>query len=61
MESADLLVVCGAGGFADSCKEWNLTTLSTLDGHPPQDPVVMLGHGFSGWKISSVRVVTPSL
>src|SRR5438128_2418803 len=46
MESADLLVVCGAGGFADSCREWNLTTLSTMEAAIRRKvPIVMLGQG----------------
>jgi polysaccharide pyruvyl transferase WcaK-like protein len=31
MENADLFIVCGAGGFADSCREWNMSTLNTLE------------------------------
>jgi colanic acid/amylovoran biosynthesis protein len=46
MESADLLVVCGAGGFADSSRAWNLTTLSTLEVAIRRGiPIVMFGQG----------------
>lgn len=46
MESADLLVVCGAGGFTDSSKDWNLTTLGTLETALRRGvPVAMLGQG----------------
>jgi polysaccharide pyruvyl transferase WcaK-like protein len=46
MENANLLVVCGAGGFADSCREWNLTTLSTMETAIRRKvPTVMLGQG----------------
>jgi polysaccharide pyruvyl transferase WcaK-like protein len=31
MENADLFVVCGAGGFSDTCIEWNMKTLKTLE------------------------------
>lgn len=29
--SADLLVICGAGGFAESCREWNLYVLGLME------------------------------
>jgi polysaccharide pyruvyl transferase WcaK-like protein len=46
MENADLLVVCGAGGFADSCRKWNITILNTLEAAIRRNiPVVMLGQG----------------
>jgi colanic acid/amylovoran biosynthesis protein len=31
LRSCDLLVICGAGGFADSCRDWNLYTLGLID------------------------------
>lgn len=31
LRSCDLLVICGAGGFADSCGEWNLYTLGLIE------------------------------
>lgn len=46
MESADLLVVCGAGGFTDNSREWNLTTLGTLQTAIRRNiPVAMFGQG----------------
>ena len=46
MEGADLFVVCGAGGFTDSCREWNLTTLGTLETALRRHiPVAMFGQG----------------
>jgi colanic acid/amylovoran biosynthesis protein len=30
LNNSDLLVVCGSGGFADSCREWNLSILGTM-------------------------------
>jgi polysaccharide pyruvyl transferase WcaK-like protein len=57
MESADLLVVCGAGGFADSCREWNLTTLGTLETAIRRNiPVAMLGQGMG--PLSDADVLT---
>jgi polysaccharide pyruvyl transferase WcaK-like protein len=31
MDQADLFVVCGSGGFADSCRTWNLSILGTVE------------------------------
>ena len=31
MNHADLFVVCGSGGFANSCRAWNLSILSTVE------------------------------
>ena len=31
MNHADLFVVCGSGGFANSCRTWNLSILSTVE------------------------------
>ena len=46
MERADLLVVCGAGGFADSSKQWNPPILGILEVAARRNiPVVMLGQG----------------
>ncbi|HWZ29117.1 MAG TPA: polysaccharide pyruvyl transferase family protein [Gemmatimonadales bacterium] len=46
MESADLFVVCGAGGFTDSSKEWTLTTLGTLETAIRRNvPIAMFGQG----------------
>ncbi|MGA8151703.1 MAG: polysaccharide pyruvyl transferase family protein [Terriglobales bacterium] len=46
LKTADLLVVCGSGGFADSCREWNLSTLGTMEAAISRGiPVVMFGQG----------------
>jgi polysaccharide pyruvyl transferase WcaK-like protein len=46
MENADLHVVCGAGGFADSCKMWNIITLNTVEAAILRNiPVAMFGQG----------------
>ncbi len=45
-ESAELLVVCGAGGFADSCRGWNWTILKTVElAICHKIPVAMFGQG----------------
>lgn len=42
----DLFVVCGSGGFADSCQSWNLFILGTLAGALSRGKkVAMLGQG----------------
>lgn len=47
LETLDLLVVCGAGGFTDSSRDWTLTTLGTVEAATRRDvPVAMLGQGF---------------
>jgi polysaccharide pyruvyl transferase WcaK-like protein len=46
LKNADLLVVCGSGGFADSCREWNLSTLDTMEAAIRRGiPVIMFGQG----------------
>jgi colanic acid/amylovoran biosynthesis protein len=46
MENADLFVVCGSGGFADSCRDWNMTTLRTMEvAIRRKIPVAMFGQG----------------
>jgi polysaccharide pyruvyl transferase WcaK-like protein len=46
LKNADLLVVCGSGGFADSCREWNLSTMGMMEAAMRRDvPVVMFGQG----------------
>jgi polysaccharide pyruvyl transferase WcaK-like protein len=46
LKNTDLLVVCGSGGFADSCREWNLSTLSTMEAAVGRGiPVAMFGQG----------------
>ncbi len=47
MQNADLLLVCGAGGFYDGCQAWNMDILDLLEaGIQRKIPVVMLGQGF---------------
>jgi polysaccharide pyruvyl transferase WcaK-like protein len=46
LKTADLLVVCGSGGFADSCRGWNLSILGTMETAIWRGiPVVMFGQG----------------
>jgi len=46
LKMADLLVVCGSGGFADSCQEWNISVLDTMETAIRRGiPVVMFGQG----------------
>ena len=46
LKNADLLVVCGSGGFADSCREWNLSILGTMEAAIGSGiPVAMFGQG----------------
>lgn len=46
LKAAGLLVVCGSGGFADSCKEWNISVLDTMETAIRRGiPVVMFGQG----------------
>jgi colanic acid/amylovoran biosynthesis protein len=46
LKHCDLLIVSGAGGFADSCLEWNALTLDTIRSALLRNiPVVMLGQG----------------
>jgi colanic acid/amylovoran biosynthesis protein len=43
----DLLLICGAGGFYDGCKAWNLDILELLESAIQRNvPVVMVGQGF---------------
>jgi colanic acid/amylovoran biosynthesis protein len=46
MERADLFVVCGSGGFEDDCRDWNLSTLNTLETAIRYNiPTAMFGQG----------------
>ncbi len=46
MEHADLFVVCGAGGFTDDTREWNISILDTIEEAIQRNiPVVMFGQG----------------
>ena len=47
LRDANLLLICGAGGFYDGCQAWNLDTLDLLDAAIQRNiPVAMLGQGF---------------
>jgi len=47
LQNADLLLICGAGGFYDGCQAWNFDILDLLEAAIQRDvPVVMLGQGF---------------
>jgi colanic acid/amylovoran biosynthesis protein len=55
-KDCDLLVVCGAGGFADSCREWNLSVLGTMDAAIQRGiPVAMFGQGMGPLNDPDVR------
>ncbi len=46
MEHADLFVVCGSGGFTDDTRDWNISTLNTVEEAVQRNiPVVMFGQG----------------
>jgi polysaccharide pyruvyl transferase WcaK-like protein len=46
LDDADLLAVCGSGGFADSCQKWNLFVLGTMEAAIQRGiKVVMFGQG----------------
>jgi colanic acid/amylovoran biosynthesis protein len=46
LRAADFFAVCGAGGFADSCRSWNLFILNAMETALRQGiPVVMFGQG----------------
>jgi polysaccharide pyruvyl transferase WcaK-like protein len=46
MEHTDLFVVCGAGGFTDATREWNISILDTIEEAIQRNiPVVMFGQG----------------
>lgn len=66
LKTADLLVVCGSGGFADSCQEWNLSILSTVETAIRRGiPVVMFGQGMGPLNdpvvLSRAREVLPKV
>jgi polysaccharide pyruvyl transferase WcaK-like protein len=47
MKKADLFVMCGAGGFYDGCRPWNMDILDLLEAAIQRKrPAVMLGQGF---------------
>jgi polysaccharide pyruvyl transferase WcaK-like protein len=46
LQKCDLLIVCGSGGFADSCREWNLYALGTVEAAIRRGiPAAMFGQG----------------
>lgn len=46
LRAADLFAVCGSGGFADSCRAWNLFILNAMETALHRGiPVVMFGQG----------------
>jgi polysaccharide pyruvyl transferase WcaK-like protein len=46
MEHADLFVVCGAGGFTDDTRPWNVSILDTIEAALQRNiPVAMFGQG----------------
>jgi len=66
LKSSDLLVVCGAGGFADSCQQWNLWILGTMEAALQRGiPVAMFGQGMGPLNdplvLSRARHVLPSV
>jgi polysaccharide pyruvyl transferase WcaK-like protein len=66
LKGSDLLVVCGSGGFADSCREWNLSILGTLEVAIRRGiPVVMFGQGMGPLNdpvvLSRARAVLPKV
>ena len=47
MKRADLVVVCGSGGFFDGSREWNIEVLNLVEEATRRRvPVVLLGQGF---------------
>jgi polysaccharide pyruvyl transferase WcaK-like protein len=66
LKDSDLLVVCGSGGFADSCREWNLSILSTMEAATRHGiPVAMFGQGMGPLNdpvvLSRARAVLPEI
>ncbi len=66
LKNSGLLVVCGSGGFADSCREWNLSILGTMEAAIRRGiPVVMFGQGMGPLNdpivLSRARAVLPQV
>jgi colanic acid/amylovoran biosynthesis protein len=66
LKHADLLVVCGSGGFADSCREWNLSILEIMEAAMRRTvPVAMFGQGMGPLSdkavLSRARRILPRL
>jgi len=58
LNSADLFIVAGCGGFADSCRDWNLSILNTIEAAIEQGvPVAMFGQGMGPLKDHEVRAL----
>ena len=66
IEAADLLVVCGSGGFTDSCRDWNLSILNTMEAAIQRGlPVALFGQGMGPLNDSDVlsraRTIFPTV
>jgi polysaccharide pyruvyl transferase WcaK-like protein len=66
LRNAELLIVCGSGGFADSCQDWNLFVLGTMEAAIQHGvPVAMFGQGMGPLKdsvtISRAKEVLPKV
>jgi colanic acid/amylovoran biosynthesis protein len=62
MSKADLVVVCGAGGFYDGCREWNMETLDLVEEAILRHiPVVMFGQGIGPLKDRDILLRMKSL
>lgn len=47
LERADLILICGAGGFYDGCQGWNMDILDLIEASSQRNiPAVLLGQGF---------------
>jgi colanic acid/amylovoran biosynthesis protein len=47
LHNAELLLICGAGGFYDGCQAWNVDILDLIEAAIHRNiPVAMLGQGF---------------
>ncbi len=56
ISDADLFVVCGAGGFTDSTRDWNISTLNTVEEAVYRGvPVLMFGQGMGPLSDSHVQ------
>lgn len=60
LRNADLLLICGAGGFYDGCQPWNMEILDVLEAAIQKKiPTVMLGQGFG--PISDAKVISRAM
>ena len=54
-ERANLVVICGAGGFYDGCQGWNMDILDLIEASSQRNiPAVLLGQGFGPLSSPSV-------